>query len=684
MITSTQNLPPLAVHFIWHPSDKEVIFNVISEFRRYITRDTDRPFSREINIPTFLYSSRSPSNPPKNTPPKLANKNVIFVFTSGQTLTEPLWVDYFNRLNGSTNYFIVPVAIDEAGMKHSYSGALENYNFIRAHNWPHDYRIESGILELSHELYRYGLNDIDSDEVGKETSIKLFLSHAKKGDTGLNHAQEIKSFIDNSNMNRFFDANEISPGFKFDEEIESHLKNSTMIAIVSDAYSSRYWCQREVLTAKSEYRPIVVVNSLEDYEDRIFPSIGNVPCVHVTAEPLAHKDILRILIASLLETVRFKYAEASLKFYQSQGWIDSKAFILCRPPEVQQVVEILSKNESSSIDSSRLHLCYPEPPLYEEETIWTDYLNITVSTPLWSSDEVQTDKYNVGISISDYLEDGYEEHHQHTDELQRLSQDLARHILSRNHTLIYGGDLRENGFTEFVLEEASVLKERLKSDQFHVENHLAWPLYLTPASKEFSIKYYGLLDIVKHEVPDDIDSILKNKEIFLKPDCPENQYIWSRCLTTMRKESIESSDVRIFAGGKLGGYLGKMPGVLEEFLIAIDLNKPIYLAGGLGGLCQKLCDSILNNEISEEFTEEWQISHNARYIELQQIAKGNSFEADYEQVETSLLSLSVEKLSSKSGLSEKEYTRLMTTPFVDEVVHLILKGLNQLEGKPQY
>lgn len=149
----------------------------------------------------------------------------------------------------------------------------------------------------------------------------------------------------------------------------------------------------------------------------------------------------------------------------------------------------------------------------------------------------------------------------------------------------------------------------------------------------------------------------------------------------MRKESIESSDVRIFAGGKLEGYLGKMPGVLEEFLIAIDLNKPIYLAGGLGGLCQKLCDSILNNEISEEFTEEWQISHNARYIELQQIAKGNSFEADYEQVETSLLSLSVEKLSSKSGLSEKEYTRLMTTPFIDEIVHLILKGLEQLESK---
>ena len=51
-------------------------------------------------------------------------------------------------------------------------------------------------------------------------------------------------------MQRFFDANEISPGFKFDQEIENHIKNSTIIAIESDAYSSRYWCQREILSAK--------------------------------------------------------------------------------------------------------------------------------------------------------------------------------------------------------------------------------------------------------------------------------------------------------------------------------------------------------------------------------------------------------------------------------------------------
>lgn len=680
MTTSTQNLPPLAVHFIWHPSDNKVIFEVISEFRRYITRDTDRPFSREINVPTFLYSSRTPTETPDNPPLKLAQKDIIFVFTSKHTLTIDPWSKYIDKLTNYDGYSIVPVAIDKAGTSHSQNSGLKDLNFIRAYDWPQSTRIDSGILALSHELYRYGLNDTNPKEQSNLSSIKLFLSHAKMGSTGVNHALAIKNFIDNSNMRQFFDATEISPGFKFNKDIEVNLQDSTMVAIVSDAYSSRYWCQREVLMAKQNRIPIIVVNSLEEYEDRIFPSAGNVPCVHVNAKPLKTKKILRILIASLLETIRFKYATALLKYYQNQGRINRKAEILARPPEAEQVI-FIKKEKGLKCDDS-LIVCYPEPPVYEEETAWAGALNITLSTPLLSSEATPTKKYKVGLSISDYIDKGFEVHHQHIDELKRLSQDLARHLLYRQHTLIYGGDLRTDGFTQFILDEANILSARIGEQKIHVENHLAWPLFLTNDHIDFKAKYNQVLKTECHELPDDVIPLLDSAiDIFLPPNSPANSYIWSRSLTKMRESSIAYSDVRVLSGGKLEGYKGKMPGVLEEFLIAINLNKPIYLAGGLGGLCQKLCDSILNNEIGEEFTEEWQISHNAGYVELQQIAKGNSFEADYEQVETLLLSLSVEKLSSESGLSEKEYTRLMTTPFIDEIVHLILKGLEQLESK---
>ena len=675
---SMQITPPLAVHFIWHPDDNENIYSTLMEFRRYLTRDIDRPFSRELNIPTFLYSSRKPKTPPSSTPQKLAEKDVIFLFISSNTLMDPGWEYYINSLPEQDNYHIVPVAIEREGLNQTSSGRLKNYNCIRAFDWPTELKKEYAILFLSHELYRFGLKGITENGLGIDSSIRLFLSHAKKGDTGLKHAEAIKDFIDNSNMQRFFDAYEISPGYEFHKEIEDYIKISTIIAIESDAYSSRYWCQREILSAKRERRPIILVNSLEEYEDRVFPAASNIPCVHITAEPLEEKDILRILIAALLETIRFEHAHKLLRYYQEQGWIDKSAEIFARPPEIQQIVDILDKGHKDN-----LVICYPEPPLYKEETEWTNHFNITVSTPLWSSKQENETSSNlrIGLSISDYLPDGYETYNQGIDELKRFSQSLARHLLAGEHTLIYGGDLRDEGFTKFILDDATVLRDRLQTDQLFVENHLAWPLYTKEENTKWYANYKTVVKPVSANIPDDVKGLIQNEEIFLEPNCPANKYIWSRCLTEMREKSIYSSDIRVFAGGKFENYLGKMPGVLEEFLIAYKEKKVIFLVGGLGGLTGKLCDSIKNQCLSEEFTEEWQTSHNAFYKELQDIARSHNNNANYDNIKSIIENISISELAKKAGLTAKEYERLMQTPFVDECVHLILKGIKNLSSK---
>ena len=175
-------------------------------------------------------------------------------------------------------------------------------------------------------------------------------------------------------------------------------------------------------------------------------------------------------------------------------------------------------------------------------------------------------------------------------------------------------------------------------------------------------------------IPNDIKDLINNTELFLPPNCPDNKYIWSRCLTEMREKSIESSDIRIFAGGKCEGYLGKMPGVLEEFLIAVKEQKPVFLIGGLGGLTHKLCNSIQHNCLADEFTEEWQISHNESYQDLQKIALEHNKHADYEKIKSVIEHISINDLAQQVGLTPEEYERLMTTPFIDEAIHLILKG----------
>ena len=588
----------------------------------------------------------------------------------------PSWKEYINSLPERKNYHLVPVAVEHEGIGHTSEGRLKSLNCIRMFEWNEDFKKEYAIFYLSHELYRFGLKNINLLESGIDSSIRLFLSHAKKGDTGLKHAKAIKKFIDNSNMQGFFDVNDISSGFKFDEEIEKHIKRSTLIAIESDAYSTRYWCQREILTAKREKRPIILVNSLEEYEDRVFPAASNIPCVHITAEPLNDKDILRILIAALLETIRFEHARKLLTYYRNQKWIDQNAVIFARPPEIQQIVEILKKDKKSN----NLVICYPEPPLYKEETEWADYFNITVSTPLWSSDKksYKNKKFRIGLSIADYQPDGYDKQNQDLDELKRFSQSLARHLLANKHTLIYGGDLRNDGFTQFILDEATVLRDRLQLDKLFVENYLAWPLNVKQENLKWYANYNTVVKPVSASIPDDIKSLIHDISTFLPPDCLENKYIWSRCLTTMREESIKSSDIRILVGGKFENYLGKMPGVLEEFLIAYKQDLVIFLVGGLGGLTKKLCISIKNRKIEEEFTEEWQMNHNDAYQDLQEIASQHGKHTDYDNLKEVIENITIPILAERTGLTNEEYERLMTTPFIDESIYLILKSIKNL------
>ena len=235
--------------------------------------------------------------------------------------------------------------------------------------------------------------------------------------------------------------------------------------------------------------------------------------------------------------------------------------------------------------------------------------------------------------------------------------------------------MRKDGFTQFILDEAMIIQSRLKDSNIRVENHLAWPLYLDEKVDDFEVEYYSLVEIVKHEIPTDISV---DETIFIPPTSPENKYIWSRCLSEMRLKSIEQSDIRILAGGKCEGYLGKMPGVLEELIITIEQKKPVYLLGGFGGITHKITQSILNESIEKELTERWQIENNEGYADLQQIAKQNGVSAEYDEIKDLILKLDINLLAEKTGLTLEQYQRLMITPFIDEAAHLILEGLVSL------
>ncbi len=99
------------------------------------------------------------------------------------------------------------------------------------------------------------------------------------------------------------------------------------------------------------------------------------------------------------------------------------------------------------------------------------------------------------------------------------------------------------------------------------------------------------------------DSDFKWKECN-SPDRVQQMTALRNCMTALLNPGC-----RICLGGKIQGYEGKEPGIMEEARLALNNNKPLYLIGGFGGatrefgtanLCEKInywqSDNGLNDE----------------------------------------------------------------------------------------
>lgn len=594
---------------------------------------------------------------------------MIYVFVGINSVVSVEWRDYIGSLYNIKNAKVVPIALDKYAYK--ISDKVQAYNFIR------EYELDSCkkqqlFISMVHEIYRYGFNE-KKEPISKNSALKIFLSHAKDGKNGLHIAKQLKRLIDDSTLTRFFDSNDIAPGYRFDDEIINNIKESSVIIINSDIYSSRYWCQREIQTAKELERPIIEVDLIDEAMDRKFPFAGNVPVIRVNAieGKVEEEDLYRILENIMLESIRFNYADEKLELLKLK--MPGNVKKMCRPPEMIDVSKIIRKN-SNKIELKYNKIIYPDPPIYSEEIEFFQKLGIEICTPIEYEKNGLSGK-KVGISISDPEINEIKSNGQNESHLLRLSQYMANYILGRGATLIYGGDFRKGGYTEQLLQEAQILKDRLKTKNIYLKNYVAWPIYLadTLETKKWIAKYCDLLEIKEIPIDETVSDLIETNKRFLTPDTVDNCYVWSKSLTKMRYEMIKDCNARICAGGKKIGYKGKMPGILEEIIIASELGCPLYLLGGFGGIVHDVCELLQNNKCTDSLTEEWQVSFNKGYKELLQKYKERDEEIKYLELQEKMKCINL-----NNGLTMKENEILFNTVYVDEAVQLVLKGLQSI------
>jgi hypothetical protein len=217
---------------------------------------------------------------------------------------------------------------------------------------------------------------------------------------------------------------------------------------------------------------------------------------------------------------------------------------------------------------------------------------------------------------------------------------------------MYGGDLRPRGFTELLFE--LVARHRRDADlgdaRAGVSNFLPWPVHVSWAPeqlKELSDAVKGVAELIYlslegEPIPDD-------ERQQLSPH-PANEDEWAQGLTAMRGVVTKRSDARIVLGGKVEGFMGRMPGIAEEALTSLRASQPLFVLGGFGG-----CAGDIAADLG--------LSSSSAKRNWPGRGKFTGFTAE----------------ALNNGLDGEENAILANTVHVDQAVTLILRGLLRKE-----
>lgn len=102
--------------------------------------------------------------------------------------------------------------------------------------------------------------------------LQVFISHTKRQGTPAEPVASlvsaVREVIDAGRVSSFYDAHDLQPGERWDSALRDNAASCALLALRTDLYASREWCQREMFTAKLHGMPVVVLDALSSGESR--------------------------------------------------------------------------------------------------------------------------------------------------------------------------------------------------------------------------------------------------------------------------------------------------------------------------------------------------------------------------------------------------------------------------------
>jgi SLOG cluster2/TIR domain len=704
----------LAVYVVHHPRF-EPGAKLALRLYDHLTRDSSQKLARGIGIPVYLRSTPwSPdSEAPRPIPLDQALHTVVIALVDETMVLRRNegWNRYLADLHAQTaqapdRHRLLPVKLDDGAF--SVAEGLESANFIRppegiaTADWLNqltailDEKHEHGkpraepfdlLIPITHEICRLLLSEPQlnhepspyTERIGQP--VQVFISHTKV-DEGVKHAKSIRDYISqNLQLRTFFDTNDIPPGAEFERILQDATAGPrvALLVIQTDEYSTREWCQREILWAKKHGRPVLILHGVRYGEKCSFPYMGNAPAIRFDPDkgPETPKAVAELLL-EFLRSVHFRKHFESLKTMIGLG--DE-----VRPlPQTPELVTILDVIDSPSNKAVR-QVVYQEPPLGEHllDVLRRFAPKLSVTTPVQllttgrrpPASPPPLARRIIGLSLGnspDLPRLGF--HEIHADD---FAAEFARYLLQAGAVLAYGGTLQAGGFTS-LLRDLVWTYDASEDKTPRLLGYLAWPyhrgtLEWDPAYKEWmDPKNLNRVDFDFLPLPEGVAP----EQVGPPTDrTPANLLVYARCLTAMRQKMEEKIEARVLLGGKLTGYAGRYPGLVEEALLAKRSGKPVFLIGGFGGAAGAVIDALLGRK-PKALTEAHQFE-DPDYKQM--VALHNDLpgvdRVNYAELTAEFKKWGLAGLRKSNGLSKEENVRLFETPHVFEMVYLVLKGL---------
>ena len=256
----------------------------------------------------------------------------------------------------------------------------------------------------------------------------------------------------------------------------------------------------------------------------------------------------------------------------------------------------------------------------------------------------------VGISIAE-TEDmdrlGFDR-----SEMNRCVVRLSESLLGAGARLAFGHDWRPGGVMVAVAALA-VRYFRLHHDlgdsprQAPIINRVPWPRvpFLSEPQKAPDDDASSSPDSAVDPMVRMLKGIVDARQTEVPPGTTGPE-----ALSIMREELAELCDVRVCLGGKLSGYSGKMPGIVEEALGALRKNRPVFASGIFGGASALV----------------------ARAMDPESAGPGDKPLS--EDLRASLLEIRKRSVEIENGLTPAEQKALFYSTSTEQCIELILRG----------